>query len=861
MSRRAVLALSLAVALLATAGLPITDGAGAAPPRVTPDLDVETWATGLVTPWDVAFMPDGHALITEHTTGTVWVRRRGGALTRVEAPQNDFRWAGEGGLLGIAVDPRFAQNRRYYTCQNSRQGDVRVIRWRLDESLASATRQRVLVDDIPMSSGRHSGCRLAFDHEGSLFVATGDAAIGSTPQNLGSLGGKVLRISPATGNGHRKNPFFTTAGADRSKVYTYGHRNPQGLARRPCTSEMWTGEHGPSVNDEINLLRRGGNYGWNPVPGYNEGVPMTDFSLPGRQLGARWASGGSTIALSGIGWIRGSDWGGWDGELAGATLKNRQLWIYEFNNKGRLLDTDRPAELDQTLGRLRVPVMGPDGSLYVASQSTGSVHRVTPTAGRDRGNQDVNGDGFDDLVIGAPGRDPRNRSGAGQVQVVFGSRQGLAPADGTQRRDQRHLEGSRLQAGDETGRAVAYGDVDGDGTTDVVVGSPGEAVRGRRDAGSVQVVCGRTDGIQGRSSQTFSQVGPVAGIPERNDRFGSAVAIGDFNGDGLGDVASGAPGESAGGAAVAGSVTVLYGTMSGLTTVGSQQWRQGGPVPDTSEALDRFGAALAVGNFDGDGYQDLAIGVPGESVAGVAASGAVTILYGSPTGLRADRAQSFDQRTTASDVGADDRFGAALAAGDFDGDGSDDLAIGAPGESLGGAADAGEVTVLFGSVAGLGTGGAQVLSQGVGAPGSSDAGDGLGQALDAGDIDGDGIDDLVAGSPGERGGAGRIVVWLGSPGGLGTGASFSQVGPAPGVDEPGDEMGRAVRVADFDGDGHADVAVGLPGEDVNGREDAGAVVVLMGSSGGLTTDGRVISLATRGVPGRATANDRFGSAL
>ncbi|MFV2038985.1 MAG: FG-GAP-like repeat-containing protein, partial [Acidimicrobiales bacterium] len=599
------------------------------------------------------------------------------------------------------------------------------------------------------------------------------------------------------------------------------------------------------------------------TPGYNQGVSMTDFSLPGRQRGAKWRSRNPTIALSGIGWIRGADWGGWDGELAGATLKDSRLWVFEFANNNRLLDTDQPAELAGTFGRLRVPVMGPDGALYVASSGTGTVVRAVPPTGRKPGGQDVNGDGYDDLVVGGPGEDIRGKRNAGGFHVLYGSAAGLSPNNGTELRHQGKLKGAKPQAGDRMGSAVAYGDVDGDGTSDIVVGTPREDVGGAADAGAVQVVCGRTNGIEARSSQTFSQRGSVAGTAEPGDRMGSAVAMGDFDGDGLDDVASGAPREDVSGASAAGAVTVLYGTPTGMTTEGSQEWSQAGGVAGTAEAGDRFGTALAAGDFDGDGNDDLAIGVPFEDVGSSADAGAVTILYGSNAGLGTARSAVFDQTQTSSDNAAGDRFGTSLVVGDFNGDGREDLAVGAPRESVGGATEAGEVTVLFGSAAGLTSTSAQVLSQSGAVPGSNEAGDRFGSALGAGDTDGDGDDDLVVGSSGEDNNAGRIVVFNGSGSGLvKAGASFSQRGPIPGRAEAGDRMGASVRVADFNGDGFMDAAVGLPGEGVKGRKRAGAIVVLEGSANGLTTAGsRYITQASKGVPGQPRTGDAWGTAM
>jgi len=148
---------------------------------------------------------------------------------------------------------------------------------------------------------------------------------------------------------------------------------------------MWSVEHGTSIEDEVNRLRSGGNYGWNPVPGYNEDTPMTDFSLPGKQIGARWSSG-PTIATSGAVWLRGKRWGAWRGCLAVAALQGESLRVMKFDGRGRFVRMWTPAALDDRYGRLRSVVLGPNNSLYVTTSNGGDgtggdrILRVTPTS-------------------------------------------------------------------------------------------------------------------------------------------------------------------------------------------------------------------------------------------------------------------------------------------------------------------------------------------------------------------------------------------------------------------------------------------------------------------------------------------------
>ena len=233
--------------------------------EAAPQITVVELVSGLSIPWDLAFTPDGTMLFTQRS-GVLSALLTDGTVQTVSADSSDLYVSGEAGLMAIVVDPGFGSNRRFYTCQVHTGPKVQVIAWTINAAYTSATRVAdPLVGGIPAAS-YHDGCRLRFGPSGYLWIATGDGASGTVPQDLSSLGGKVLRVDASTGAGAPGNPFG-------SRVYTYGHRNPQGLARRPGTSQMWLVEHGPSVDDEINLLTSAGNYGWDPVPGYNQGRP------------------------------------------------------------------------------------------------------------------------------------------------------------------------------------------------------------------------------------------------------------------------------------------------------------------------------------------------------------------------------------------------------------------------------------------------------------------------------------------------------------------------------------------------------------------------------------------------------------
>ena len=358
-----------AVGLTGSATLTVNDNDAAAV-----SLSVVTLVSGLTIPWGIAFTPDGTMLFTERG-GKLRARLTDGTVQTITADLGDLFVSGEAGLMAIVVDPAFDSNRRFYTCQAHTGREVQVIAWTIDAAYATATRaDDPLVGDIPAAS-RHSGCRLRFGPEGYLWIATGDAAAGTVPQDLSSLGGKVLRINASTGAGAPGNPFATS-----SRVYTYGHRNVQGLALRPGTSQMWSVGHGPNVDDEINLLVAGGNYGWDPVPGYNESVPMTDLvKFPGA-IEARWSSGDPTLATSGGIFLDGDWWGSWEGRLAVASLKDRSLRIFEFAADGALVSETSVSELDGTYGRLRTPMLGPDNALYVTTSNGSGANRILKVA-------------------------------------------------------------------------------------------------------------------------------------------------------------------------------------------------------------------------------------------------------------------------------------------------------------------------------------------------------------------------------------------------------------------------------------------------------------------------------------------------
>ena len=290
---------------------------------------------------------------------------------------------------------------------------------------------------------------------------------------------------------------------------------------------------------------------------------------------------------------------------------------------------------------------------------------------------------------------------------------------------------------------------------------------------------------------------------EADDRFGTTLATGDFNKDGRDDLVVGVPYENIGTTVDAGAVHVIYGSSTGLVATGNEFWHQGDGLQGTPEALDYFGYALAAGDFDGDDYVDLAIGAPLETLEGtpsVASAGVVHVLYGYASGLSTDFDQLWQQDYLSTSESEDgDNFGKALAAGDFNGDGRCDLAVGTPGEGILSSvniASAGAVNIIYGSGSGLTGTGTQVWHQNYAA-----------------------IDDLP---------------------------------------EPFDYFGWSLAAADFNGDGQHDLAIGVPYENAgDGTLDTGLVHVLYGHpTQGLSTTGNQIW-----EPISPEEGDRFGFAL
>jgi glucose/arabinose dehydrogenase len=348
-------------------------------PSAAPEIRVAVVQEGLSIPWDIGFAPDGRMFVSERR-GRVRMYAGGRPgdelLATVEVP--DVRPVGEAGVMGLAIDRDFERFPYLYVCA-SRDGDgeAEAEPW-VNELLRYRVGGRRLVlegtvfDSSIRANRQHNGCAVEMDADRRIWMTTGDALTrGNGLPQLESLNGKVLRLN-ADGSVPDDNPVIF--GSEPGIIYTIGHRNPQGLALRP-DGDPYTAEHGPSTDDEINRIVAGGNYGWPCYVGTDiipeeQGGHETlniDCGEPEDYLPAAWSSGDPTIATSGLTFLTGDRWAGWQGSLVAATLKESDLRRFVVDEEGRPVLED--ILLDNEYGRLRAVVIGPDGALYVSTSN------------------------------------------------------------------------------------------------------------------------------------------------------------------------------------------------------------------------------------------------------------------------------------------------------------------------------------------------------------------------------------------------------------------------------------------------------------------------------------------------------------
>lgn len=508
---------------------------------------------------------------------------------------------------------------------------------------------------------------------------------------------------------------------------------------------------------------------------------------------------------------------------------------------------------------------------------------IDPMASGER--SDYNGDRIDDLVVGSPGEAiglapftfPIYE--AGQINVLYGTTSVLS-SSGDQAFDMRDVGVTGTPKDyDNFGAALASGDFNGDGYSDIAIGSPQtDELQDNTVGGRVSIFYGDAGGLDRDADQIFSQSSPgILDVSEAGDQFGFSLASGDFNADGRTDLAIGVPFERVGGEAGLqhGAVNVLYGSTSGLSATGNQLWSQNSDgIADLLESGDRFGNALATGDFNGDFVSDLAIGAPFEDNGITPDEGTVHVLFGQAgVGITSNGSRQLQRRTKILNIVADNTgyaFGSALAAGDTNGDGFDDLAVGLPGDDTSGAVDSGSVMLFLGSAAGAFTRYSMVIHEDLGGvQGVAEAGDRFGETLTIAKLGADPFEDLVIGVPGDRvgtqDGAGSVHVFMSKSFGvdLSDQMVLTQSFIHSGSPEAGDAFGAALSNGDYNGDGFEDLAIGVPLEDIDNDEDCGAVHIVYSSlSGPITESGvQLWSQGASGIDGTRKDYERFGAAV
>lgn len=417
------------VAALAMTALTTSPTSGLADEQASaPDLTHSTVLSGLDSPWDMAFLADGTMFFTEKCRG-LSVRLPSGdvkALLGMNGSEgyasraDDLFCEGQAGMQGVAVDPDFDENRFIYvyaTSSMTAPGSNRLMRLTVSGDLGAVSERSDIVDDVPYKPeatdhpfggpGAHNGGRVRFGPDGHLYLTTGDTHNGEAPQSPTLLGGKVLRID-RDGNAVADND--PPDGFD-PRIFTYGHRNVQGVAFRPSDGQPVVAEHGPWHSDEVTVLANGGNGGWDPRPnmagrgdcpagycGYMPNqmdgmdpverakfMPMTDTGTYPDAMPPAWTNNGLSQGMSSAVFLRGEQWGAWDGRLAvgimgigfGGTPLDMRIDVLDLAGDGLSVTEVTTMSLPMTAGRFRSVVQGPDGHLYAAVDQ-GEIYRLTP---------------------------------------------------------------------------------------------------------------------------------------------------------------------------------------------------------------------------------------------------------------------------------------------------------------------------------------------------------------------------------------------------------------------------------------------------------------------------------------------------
>lgn len=378
-------------------------------------------------PWDMSFLDDGTMFFTEKCDGLSVLLPSGqvnnllgmSGTEGYASSADDLFCDGQAGMMGVAVDPDFANNRQIFVYSTSNMVTPhtnRLMRLVVNEDFTNVSDRTDIVDDVPYKmeatdhpfggTGAHNGGRVRFGPDGYIYLTTGDTHNGEVPQSPTIMGSKVLRID-RDGNAAAENT--PPEGFDK-RTFTYGHRNVQGIAFHPATGTPITAEHGPWHSDEITVLRNGGNAGWDPRPnmagrgdcpsdycGYSPNqmdgmdryaraafMPMTDLATYPDAMPPIWDNNGWSQGTSSAAFLEGEQWGDWNGAMVvgimgigfGGTPIGQRIDVIELTDDLKVEDVTE-LTLPMEPGRFRSVVLGPDGSLYTATDE-GFIHKMTP---------------------------------------------------------------------------------------------------------------------------------------------------------------------------------------------------------------------------------------------------------------------------------------------------------------------------------------------------------------------------------------------------------------------------------------------------------------------------------------------------
>jgi len=333
---------------------------------------------GLGSAWGMVWLTDGDMLITERS-GNIRVFRDGQLLDKPVAGVPNVFARNQGGLLDIELHPNYASNGWLYISYSSSEGpgsgaNTAIMRARFDRDSHSLTDQQVLYKAEPNSNrGQHFGSRIEFDRDGYLYFSIGDRGNRDVnPQDITRDGGKIYRIMD-DGSIPDDNPFVDESNAKKA-IYSYGHRNPQGMDLNPETGTIWIHEHGPRGGDEINIIEKGANYGWPEITfGINySGTTITEDTAKAGMEQPEWYWDPS-IAPSGMTFVTGDRYPEWNGDLLVGSLKFNYL-VWCRIEKGNIVSEE---VIFEDIGRVRNIRQGPDGYLYVATDGTG-IFKLVP---------------------------------------------------------------------------------------------------------------------------------------------------------------------------------------------------------------------------------------------------------------------------------------------------------------------------------------------------------------------------------------------------------------------------------------------------------------------------------------------------